>query len=66
MKTIDLATLVTVTGGAETVAGSRTVDAQTEAALTKLASDVKDPAQPPTNSSNQLMTMMLMSRLMNR
>jgi hypothetical protein len=66
MKTIDLTTLVTVTGGAETVAGSRTLDTQTEAALTKLASDVKDLAKPADNQTNQLMTMMLMSRLMSR
>jgi hypothetical protein len=66
MKTIDLDTLVTVAGGAETVAGARKLDTQTEAALTKLASDVKDLAQPAQNQANQLMTMMLMSRLMSR
>ena len=66
MKHLDLDTLVTVTGGTETVAGARKLDTQTEAALTKLASDVKDLAQPTQNQSGQLMTMMLMTRLMNR
>jgi hypothetical protein len=67
MKTIDLDTLDTVTGGTETVAGARGLDTQTEAALTKLASDVKDLAKAPANSQmNQLMTMMVMSRMMQR
>jgi hypothetical protein len=64
---VDLDTLVTVTGGTATVAGARKLDTQTEAALTQLASDVKDLAKAPANSqTNQLMTMMMMSRMMSR
>ena len=64
---VDLDNLVTVTGGTQTVAGARKLDTQTEAALTKLASDVKDLAKTPANSQmNQLMTMMVMSRMMQR
>ncbi len=67
MTNLDLDTLVTVTGGTATVAGAKQLDTQTEAALTKLASDVKDLAKAPANSQmNQLMTMMVMSRMMSR
>lgn len=67
MTHLDLDTLVTVTGGTATVAGSRGLDTQTEAALTKLASDVKDLAKAPQSSQlNQLMTVMMMSRMMAR
>jgi hypothetical protein len=65
--TLDLDTLVTVTGGTATVTGAKQLDTQTEAALTKLASDVKDLAKAPANSQmNQLMTVMMMSRMMSR
>ena len=64
---VDTDTLGTVTGGTATVAGAKQLDTQTEAALTKLASDVKDLAKAPANSQmNQLMTVMMMSRMMSR
>jgi hypothetical protein len=67
MKNIDLDTLVTVIGGTQTVAGARGLDTQTQAALTKLASDVKDLGKEPANSQmNQLMTVMMMSKMMPR
>lgn len=67
MTTIDPGTLFTVTGGTATVAGSRGLDTETEAALTKLASDVKDLGKAPaTSQMNQLMTVMMMSRMMQR
>jgi hypothetical protein len=67
MTNLDLDTLVTVMGGTATVAGAKQLDTQTEAALTKLASDVKDLAKAPANSQmNQLMTVMMMSRMMSR
>ena len=67
MTNLDLDTLVTVTGGTATVAGAKQLDTQTEAALTKLASDVKDLGKAPANSQmNQLMTVMMMSRMMQR
>jgi len=67
MTKLELDLLVTVTGGTATVAGAKQLDTQTEAALTKLASDVKDLAKAPANSQmNQLMTVMMMSKLMQR
>jgi hypothetical protein len=66
MTKLELDLLVTVTGGTATVAGAKQLDTQTEAALTKLASDVKDLGKAPANSQmNQLMTLM-MSKMMSR
>ena len=67
MKTIDLQTLETVTGGTQTVAGAKKLDTATEQALTKLASDVKDLAKGGTNQQSQttqLLTVMMMSKMM--
>jgi hypothetical protein len=67
MKTIDLQTLETVTGGTQTVAGSKKIDTATEQALTKLSSDIKDLAKGSTNNQSQttqLMTVMMMSKMM--
>ena len=67
MKTIDLQTLETVTGGTRTVSGASKLDSATEQALTKLSSDIKDLAKGSTNNQSQttqLMTVMMMSKMM--
>ena len=67
MKTIDTQTLATVTGGTQTVAGPKKLDTATEQALTKLSSDIKDLAKGSTNNQSQttqLMTVMMMSKMM--
>ena len=67
MKTIDLRTLQTVTGGTQTVAGGRKIDTATEQALTKLSTDIKDLAKGNTNNQSQqmtqLMTVMMMAKM---
>jgi hypothetical protein len=66
MQTIDNASLLTITGGAAR-ANSSSIDAKTEQLLTKLASDVKDLAKAPqTNQTQQLLTMVMMSKLAQR
>jgi hypothetical protein len=67
MKTIDLQTLATVTGGARTVSGSSKLDDATTQALTKLQSDIKDLAKSGTNNQSQttqLLTVMMMGKMM--
>ena len=66
MKTIDIQALETVTGGTQTVAGSKKLDTATEQALTKLSSDVKDLAKGGTNNQSQttqLLTVMMMAKM---
>ena len=67
MKTIDMKTLETVTGGTQTVAGAKKLDTAAEQALTKLSSDIKDLAKGGTNQqsqTSQLLTVMMMSKMM--
>ncbi|HUS31051.1 MAG TPA: hypothetical protein VMZ53_21220 [Kofleriaceae bacterium] len=65
MTTIDNQILETVTGGTQTVSGARKLDTATEQALTKLSSDVKDLAKAPQQSqTTQLMTVMMMAKMM--
>ena len=66
MKTLDNQSLETVTGGSQTVAGgSSKLDDATTQALTRLQSDIKDLAKNGNQSSTtQLVTMMVMSKMM--
>jgi len=65
MQTIDTDLLLSITGGR--ARASTTLDAKTETALTKLASDVKDLAKPQQNTQlTTLMTVAVMSRLAGR
>ena len=66
MKTIDLQTLETVTGGSQTVAANSKLDDATTQALTKLSSDIKDLARGSTNNQSQttqLLTVMMMAKM---
>lgn len=63
MQDLDIAQLITVTGGTKNVANKS--DDQTELALTKLASDIKDLGRNNNQQNTQLTTLLavaLMSR----
>jgi hypothetical protein len=57
MKDVAATDLTVVVGGATSVS-SRTLDQQTQLALTKLNSDIKDLASPQQNTNQQLLLMM--------
>lgn len=63
MKPIAVLDLDHVVGGASSV--SAKLDQQTELALTKLSSDLKDLARPQ-QSSNQQLTMLMAAAIMSR
>jgi len=60
MQDLDSEQLTVVTGG------TRKLDAQTELALTKLASDIKDLGHNNTQNQNSTLTMLLMAALVSK
>lgn len=65
MKEFDPDELLRVIGGASSVSQKK-LDQQTELALTKLSSDLKDLAKPQQTQSQQTMTMMMMAMMASR
>jgi hypothetical protein len=65
MNRVDPNELSRVIGGASSVSQQK-LDQQTELALTKLNSDLKDLARPQPNQSQQTMTMMMMAMMASR
>ena len=65
MTEVDPIELMQVVGGASSVSQKK-LDTATEAALTKLNSDLKDLAKPQQNQSQQMMQTMMMMMMMKR
>jgi hypothetical protein len=65
MKEVTAMELMLVIGGTNTVAQKK-LDQQTELALTKLNTDLKDLAKPQQTQSQQMMQMMMMAMMMKR
>jgi hypothetical protein len=65
MKEVTAMELMQVIGGTNTVAQKK-LDQQTELALTKLNTDLKDLAKPQQTQSQQMMQMMMMAMMMKR
>jgi hypothetical protein len=65
MTEVDPNELMQVIGGASSVSQKK-LDQATEAALTKLNSDLKDLAKPQQTSSQQTMQTMMMMMMMRR
>lgn len=65
MTEVDPTALMHVIGGASTVSQKK-LDAATEAALTKLNTDLKDLATPQQNQSQQMMQTMMMAMMASR